>query len=87
MVYTVTATGSTAYSLSGNGLTIHPGVDGLPLMPMFAHSLNTRPLIVSDNSTIKIKVIQKNAGISFDSHNTIRLKQDDEIIISKLLLN
>ena len=79
-----TATGSTAYSLSGNGPIIHPGVDGLVLMPMFAHSLNTRPLIVSDNSTIKIKVIQKgNAAISFDSHNTLRLKQDDEITISK----
>jgi len=79
-----TATGSTAYSLSGNGPIIHPGVDGIILMPMFAHSLNTRPLVVNDNSVVTIRIIQKgNVGISFDSHNTLNLKPDNEITIVK----
>ncbi len=41
-----TPTGSTAYALSGHGPIIHPEVNAISLLPMFPHSLNTRPLIV-----------------------------------------
>jgi len=77
-----TPTGSTAYALSGNGPIIHPQVQAISLLPMFPHSLNTRPLIVSD--TVQIKVLpDKKSFISYDSHSSEKLKSGEEILISK----
>ncbi len=83
-------TGSTAYSLSANGPIIHPGVKSISLIPMFPHSLNARPLIVSDETVIEIRVCKKGAAsVIFDSHNKIKLKSGDTISLekSKLLLS
>ncbi len=81
-----TPTGSTAYSLSGNGPIIHPDVKAINLMPMFPHSLNTRPLLVDENVKIDIKVISKNKNktrLSMDSHNSLSLKKGDTVTIKK----
>ena len=78
--------GSTAYSLSGGGPIVSPGVDAITLLPMFPHSLlNTSPLIVSDKSGIKIEMIgrKSKAVLSMDSHNSIKLKEGDIVEISK----
>ncbi len=77
-------TGSTAYSLSGNGPIIHPDVKAITLLPMFPHSLNTRPLLVDENSVIDIKICNKEkADISFDSHDGHNLKSSDVIKLCK----
>lgn len=79
-----TPTGSTGYSLSGHGPIVHPSVKAITLLPMFAHSLNTRPLIVEDSSTILIKVCKKGkASLSLDSHNYHLLRSGDLIKITK----
>ena len=79
-----TSTGSTAYSLSGNGPIIHPDVKAITLLPMFPHSLNTSPLIVDDGSTITIKLVGKRrAKLSLDSHNFVNLKLNDEVEVLK----
>ena len=78
--------GSTAYSLSGGGPIVSPGVDAITLLPMFPHSLlNTSPLIVGDKSRIKIEMIgrKSKAVLSMDSHNSIKLKEGDIVEISK----
>jgi NAD+ kinase len=77
--------GSTAYSLSGGGPIVLPSVKAMTLLPMFPHSLlNTSPLIVDDNSKIKIEMIGKKskAVVSMDSHNSIKIKEGDIINIS-----
>ncbi len=77
-----TPTGSTAYSLSGNGPIIEPNVKALTLMPMFAHSLNTSPLIVQESSKIDLKIIKRGqVGISFDGHESCKLKNGDTVTI------
>lgn len=79
-----TPTGSTAYSLSANGPIIHPSAKAICLLPMFPHSLNSRPLIVDDSATIEIKICKKgNSSLSLDSHQTSALKYGDVINISK----
>ena len=79
-----TPTGSTAYSLSGNGPIIHPDARAITLLPMFPHSLNTRPLIVEENTEMSIKIGKKGkANLSLDSHKSINLKSGDIIEISK----
>ena len=79
-----TPTGSTAYSLSGNGPIVHPGVKAISLLPMFPHSLNSRPMLINENSKIKVKIIKNpKSSISFDSHNKYKLKVDDQVEINK----
>jgi len=55
-----TPTGSTAYSLSGGGPIMHPGLDALVLVPMFPHTLGSRPLVVHGNSSVRIVINEYN---------------------------
>lgn len=57
-----TPTGSTAYSLSAGGPIMHPSLNALVLVPMYPHSLSSRPLVVDANSTVRI-VIGKQRSI------------------------
>ncbi len=49
-------TGSTAYALSAGGPIMHPRLDALVVVPMFPHTLSTRPIVVDGNSDIKIVI-------------------------------
>ncbi len=79
-----TSTGSTAYSLSGNGPIISPEVEAITLLPMFPHSLNARTLITSENKQIKIKVRDESkAYLSMDSHDNLRVTSKESVYIKK----
>jgi len=49
-----TPTGSTAYSLSCGGAILAPDVNALILTPICSHSLHSRPIVVSDEATVRI---------------------------------
>lgn len=51
-----TPTGSTAYSLSCGGPIIFPDSGNLIITPVAPHNLNVRPVLISDNSIITLKV-------------------------------
>jgi NAD+ kinase len=51
-----TPTGSTAYSLSCGGPLVMPGSENFVITPIAPHNLNVRPLVISDNSIITLKV-------------------------------
>ncbi len=51
-----TPTGSTAYSLSNGGPIIAPKSGVLCLSPVAPHSLNIRPIVIPDDSVIRISV-------------------------------
>ena len=55
-----TPTGSTAYSLSGGGPIMHPALDAVVLVPMFPHTLSSRPIVVNGNSRICIDIYESN---------------------------
>lgn len=78
-----TSTGSTAYSMSGNGPILHPDVKAFCLLPMFPLSLNTRPLLVDECSVLTIKMLSKRSKISLDSHTHKAINYGDEIEIAK----
>ena len=79
-----TPTGSTAYSLSSGGPIISPDVDSFVITPISAHTLNSRPLVVSDKSKIKIKFSSYNQNITLITdgqlHKTLNYK--DTVIIT-----
>ncbi len=79
-----TSTGSTAYSLSGNGPIISPDLKAINLLPMFPHSLNARTLITSENKKIKLEV-RGNTGayLSMDSHQNLSVKPNEAVYIEK----
>ncbi len=79
-----TSTGSTAYSLSGNGPIISPEVEAITLLPMFPHSLNARTLITGHEKIIRLRLKDKGkAFLSMDSHLNQRVSSTDDVIIKR----
>jgi NAD+ kinase len=64
-----TPTGSTGYSLSCGGPIIMPGTNNIIITPIAQHNLNVRPIVINDNSIIKLKVEDRDqlALVSLDS--------------------
>jgi len=81
-----TPTGSTAYSLSAGGAIMHPSLDAIALVPMFPHTLSSRPIVVNGNSEIKIIVGHYRAAapaVSCDGQVGIALETNDVVYIRK----
>lgn len=80
-----TPTGSTAYALSGGGPILQPQLAALSIVPMFPHTLSSRPIVVSINSKIRIQISpnQKTSPtISNDGHEKILVPAGGEITVS-----
>lgn len=79
-----TPTGSTAYSLSGGGPILSPSLNAISLVPMFPHTLSSRPLVVDGNRRIKLLVSPENRGtqeVSCDGQVSLPVSPGDEIHI------
>ena len=75
---------ATAYSLSSGGPIIAPDVDSFVITPISAHSLNSRPLVVSNKSSIEIKFSNYNQDIIFITDGQLHeiLRPNDVALIS-----
>lgn len=79
-----TPTGSTGYSLSCGGPVIVPTAKSLVLTPIAPHNLNARPLVISDETVIRLKVSgrEENHLVSLDSR-IASIQNETEIEIKK----
>ncbi len=79
-----TPTGSTGYSLSCGGPVIVPTAKSLVLTPIAPHNLNARPLVISDDTVIRLRVSgrEENHLVSLDSR-IASLENGQEITIKK----
>ena len=72
-----TATGSTAYSLSSGGPVVLPGLDCFVLTPICPHTLNARPVVVSADERITVRMLDDRGGAQavLDGRRVISLNQ------------
>ncbi len=83
-IITSTPTGSTAYALSGGGPIVYPTLNVITLLPMFAHALNTRPIVIDQKSKIRLVLNKSNrmsAQFTADGQSQMSLQAGDEIQI------
>ena len=83
-----TATGSTAYSLSAGGPVVQPGLECFVLTPICPHTLNARPVVVSADERITVRMLYDRGGAQavLDGRRAIMLdREHPEITIRRSL--
>ena len=81
-----TPTGSTAYSMSAGGPIIDPLMQSMCITPICSHSLAAKPILMSANSTIKLKAFSKKRTeifLTVDGRKVCSVKPYTEIYIKK----
>ena len=81
-----TPTGSTAYSLSGGGPIMHPALDAVVLVPMFPHTLSSRPIVIDGDSRIRIAIAESNSihpPVTCDGQVNMTARPGDTVEIYK----
>lgn len=61
-VVCATPTGSTAYNFSAGGPIVWPGVEAMLIVPISAHALFARPMVVAPTSVLAVEVLANTEG-------------------------
>lgn len=79
-----TPTGSTAYSLSCGGPIVLPDSENFIITPIAPHNLNLRPIVIPDNSTIKLKIESRlpRFTVTMDSRSAV-CQNEQALVIKK----
>ena len=78
-----TPTGSTAYAFSAGGPILWPEVDALVVLPISAHALFSRPLVISPTSKIVLGIESAQALLSADALRKFPLIAKDKVFVTK----
>jgi len=83
-VLVATPTGSTAYNLSAGGPIVDPKMRALILTAITPHTLSSRPLVLSPESTIHVRIETRgDAVLSCDGQSRLQMVNGDEVLISR----
>ena len=77
-----TPTGSTAYAFSAGGPVLWPNLDAVVLLPISAHALFARPMVISHQSEIVVEIESSAAMLSADALREFALVEGDRITIT-----
>jgi NAD+ kinase len=77
-----TPTGSTAYAFSAGGPILWPNLDAVVLLPISAHALFARPMVISPQSEIVVEIESKVATLSADALREFSLLEGDRVRIT-----
>ena len=81
-----TPTGSTAYALSGGGPIVHPAMDAMALVPICPHTLGDRPIVVSGESRIEVRIGDAHGGaaqVTWDGQHAETLNAGDRVEVRR----
>ena len=84
-VVAATPTGSTAYAFSAGGPVVWPTVEALLVVPISAHALFARPLVVAPSSVIAMEVLPSGATavLACDGRRTLPLPHSSRVEIRR----
>ena len=82
-VICATPTGSTAYAFSAGGPVLWPEVEAIVVLPLAAHALFSRPMVIAPDSSIVIDIESREALISADGMRKTNLITGDRIVIHR----
>jgi len=77
-----TPTGSTAYAFSAGGPVLWPNLDAVVLLPISAHALFARPMVISHQSEIVVEIESSAAMLSADALREFALIEGDRVTIT-----
>ena len=81
-----TATGSTAHAFSGGGPVMWPDVDAVLFVPLSAHALFARPLVVGPRNRIGVRVLPTSAVpgvLTCDGRRRIDVPQGSDVVVRR----
>lgn len=85
-VVMATPTGSTAYSFSAGGPVVWPTVEALLMVPLSAHALFARPLVVGPDSVLAVELLARSSGSAVlwcDGRRSIDLPNEARITVRR----
>ena len=83
-----TSTGSTAHAFSAGGPVVWPDVDAMVLVPISAHALFARPLVVGPRSVFAVEIVRRSnssAVVCCDGHRRIDLPVGSRVEVRRSL--
>ncbi len=84
-VVAATPTGSTAYAFSAGGPIVWPGVQAMVVVPVSAHALFARPMVVGERSVLAMEVLPSGASavLACDGRRTLLLPHGSRVEVRK----
>ncbi|MFC0627268.1 NAD kinase [Kribbella deserti] len=85
-VVCATPTGSTAYAFSAGGPVVWPEVEAILMVPLSAHALYSRPMVVGPRSTVSIELVRASEGLGVmwcDGRRTVELPRAAHIDVRR----
>lgn len=85
-VVCATPTGSTAYAFSAGGPVVWPQVEAILMVPLSAHALYARPMVVGPGSTVSIELVRASEGLGVmwcDGRRTVELPRAARIDVRR----
>ena len=81
-----TPTGSTAYAFSAGGPIIWPTVEAITMVPLSAHALFARPIVVGPDSSLAVEVLKRTNGTGVlwcDGRRTHELEPGARVVVRR----
>lgn len=85
-VVMATPTGSTAYSFSAGGPIVWPGVEALLMVPLSAHALFARPLVVGPDSVMAVELLERSTASAIlwcDGRRSVEVEPGSRVQVTK----